>query len=160
MTLFNEDRKIIGEHEAYWFLNSLITFVAGTEDTEGAFQLFRQVMPAGFATPYHTHAAYGEGFQVLSGEVTVFCDGVQTVLRDGGFIYLPGAKPHGFRVTSEGSTSMLIISPPKSSFGDFVREMGEPVVAGETPAPAPPDFSKLAALSAKYGSTILGPLPG
>ena len=56
----------------FWFLNTLVTFVTTTADTEGAFFIYHQVAPSGFATPLHTHAAYGEGFYVLEGEVTFF----------------------------------------------------------------------------------------
>ena len=143
----------------YWFLNSLITLVATPESTEGAFCIYRQIAPAGFATPYHTHAAYGEAFNVLAGEVTFFCDGKKTVLGQGGFIYLSGIHPHGFRVSGLGPATLMIVSPPQSTFGAFVKEMGEPAASHNLPTPSKPDFARLNALSAKYGSTTLGPLP-
>jgi mannose-6-phosphate isomerase-like protein (cupin superfamily) len=117
------------------------------------------VAPSGFATPYHTHEAYGEGFAVIEGEVTFFCDGEKSVLRSGAFIYLPGGKPHGFRVSGAGAATMLIVSPPQSTFGAFVREMGEPATSHRLPEPSLPDFTRLGTLSAKYGSRTLGPLP-
>ena len=144
----------------YSFINSLVTFVAEAATTDKSFCIYRQVAPSGFATPYHTHEAYGEGFCVLAGEVTFFCDGKKTVLTVGGFIYLPGSKPHGFRVSGDSPATMMIVSPAESTFGNFVREMGEPAASYELPAPSRPDFARLAALSAKYGSTTLGPLPG
>jgi mannose-6-phosphate isomerase-like protein (cupin superfamily) len=147
------------EQTAYWFLNTLIIFVADLTASEGAFSIYRQVAPLGFATPYHTHAAYGEAFYVLQGEVTFFCDGVKTVLRDGGCIYMPGSLPHGFRVSGEGAATMMIVSPPEGTFGAFVKEMGEPASSHELPVPSPPDFARLGAVSAKYGSTMVGPLP-
>jgi mannose-6-phosphate isomerase-like protein (cupin superfamily) len=143
----------------FWFINSLITFVTDTAATEGCFSIYRQVAPLGFATPYHTHEAYGEGFYVLEGEVTFFCNGKKTVLGEGGFIYLPGTQPHGFRVSGDGPATMIIVSPPKSTFGAFVREMGEPATSHQLPAPSPIDVARLGAVSAKYGSSILGPLP-
>ena len=144
---------------AFYFINSRVTVLADPVATEGAFSLYRQVAPSGFATPYHTHAAYGEAFYVLEGEVTFVCDGKKTVLAKDGFIYLPGTQPHGFRVTSETQATMMIVSPPQSTFGSFVKEMGEPATSHDLPVPTRPDFAKLAALSAKYGSTTLGPLP-
>ncbi len=145
---------------AFWFLNSLVTFLAEPAATDQSFSVVRQVAPPGFATPYHTHGAYGEAFYVFTGEVTFFCDGKKSVLGEGGFIYLPGASPHGFRVTGTGPATMIIVSPPQSTFVDFVREMGEPATSAELPSPAPPDRARLTTLSAKYGSTTLGPLPG
>ena len=145
--------------QAFTFLNSLVTFLADPAATEGAFSIYHQVAPSGFATPYHTHEAYGEGFYVLDGEVTFVCGGKKTVLTNGGFIYLPGTQPHGFRVSSESPATMMIVSPPESTFGAFVKEMGEPATSPKLPAPSQPDFPRLGMLSAKYGSTILGPLP-
>ena len=143
----------------FWFINSLVTFVADSAATEASFSIVRQVAPPGFATPYHTHEPYGEGFYLLAGEVTFFCDGTKTVLRDGGFIYLPGTLPHGFRVSGDSPATMMIVSTARSTFGAFVREMGEPATSHELPIQSQPDFARLAALSAKYGSNILGPLP-
>ncbi len=143
----------------FWFINSLVTLVADAAATEGCFSLYRQVAPPGFATPYHTHEAYGEGFSVLEGEVTFFCDGKKTVLGQAGFIYLPGHQPHGFRVSGNGPATIMIVSPPHSTFGAFVREMGEPATSHGLPTPSKPDFARLGALSAKYGSIIIGPLP-
>jgi quercetin dioxygenase-like cupin family protein len=148
-----------GDDPAFWFINSLIVFKATVDDTEGTFSLFKQVAPTGFATPYHTHKAYGEGFWVLEGEVTFFRDGIKYVLSAGGFMYIPGSLPHGFRVTSTTPATMLIVSPPPSTFAAFVQEMGEPATSLQLPTPTPHDFAKLGMLSAKHGSVTLGPLP-
>ena len=144
---------------SFWFINSLVTVVADGATTDGSFSIYRQIAPAGFATPYHTHEAYGEGFYVLDGEVTFFHDGNKSLLSNGGFIYLPGTQPHGFRVSGNTAATMMIVSPPESTFGAFVREMGEPATSNELPSPSKPDFGRLGMLSAKYGSRILGPLP-
>ena len=149
----------MADAQAFFFINSLITFVADTTSTGGSFSIYRQIVPSGFATPYHSHEAYGEGFYVLAGEVTFFCNGKKTVLGAGEFIYLPGALLHGFRVSSAGPATMMIVSPPESTFGAFVREMGEPATSQELPVPSVPDFARLGMLSSKYGSTTLGPLP-
>jgi len=143
----------------FWFINSLVTIVADAARTEASMAIYRQVAPLGFATPYHKHNAYDEGFYVLDGEITVVCDGEKTILGKNGFIFLPGTKPHGFLVSGSGPATIMIVSPPQSTFGDFVREMGEPAPFHALPTPSQPDFKRLAELSAKYGSVILGPLP-
>lgn len=143
----------------FWFINTLVTLVTTTSETEGAFFIYHQVAPSGFATPLHTHEAYGEGFYVLEGEITFFYGGEKTVLGKDGFVFISGTKAHGFRVTSDGPATMMIVSPPQSTFGGFVKEAGELATAHQLPIPSQPDFARLGALSAKYGSTILGPLP-
>ena len=150
---------MIEENVDFWFIGSLVSVVADSATTGGAFSIYRQLAPSGFATPLHTHAAYGEGFYVLDGEVTFFRDGEKTICNKGGFIFLPGTQPHGFCVSGEGPATMMIVSPPESTFGAFVREMGEPATSHELPTPSKPDFARLGILSAKYGSSILGPLP-
>ena len=145
---------------AFWFINSLVVIVADSALTQDSIAIYRQVAPSGFATPYHRHEAYGEGFYVLDGEVTFVCDGRSTVLGKHGFIFLPGRQPHGFRISGPGAATMIIVSPPASTFGDLVREIGEPATFRDLPVPSKQDFARLAAVSAKYGSTILGPLPG
>ena len=144
---------------AFFFINSLVTFVADAATTGGSFCIYKQIAPPGFTTPYHLHEAYGEGFYVLKAEVTFVCDGKKTVVGEGGFIYLPGFLPHGFRVSSAKPATMMIVSPPESTFGAFVREMGAPATSQELPVRSVPDFARLGALSVKYGSTTLGPLP-
>jgi quercetin dioxygenase-like cupin family protein len=159
MSMPSQGHSVAEGSPEFWFINSLVTLVADAAATEGSFCMYRQVAPSGYATPYHTHEAYGEGFYVLDGEVTFFCDGKKTVLGEGGFIYLPGTQPHGFRVSGDGPATMMIVSPPQSTFGAFVTEMGEPATYHQLPAPSRPDFARLGMLSAKYGSSTLGPLP-
>ncbi|MGH9454238.1 MAG: cupin domain-containing protein [Terriglobia bacterium] len=45
------------------------------ESTGGAFGLIEQLIPAGFATPYHVHHAEDEAFYVLEGQLTFICEG-------------------------------------------------------------------------------------
>jgi hypothetical protein len=48
---------------------------------------------------------------------------------------------------------------PGDNFIHFIEEMGEPATSRTLPQPAAPDMKRLAQLSAKYGSELLGPLP-
>src|SRR5688572_24331195 len=62
------------EAPAIWFLGSL-TFVKASRDTTGgAFGLVEQLLPAGFASPYHVHHAEDESFYVIEGEATFIVD--------------------------------------------------------------------------------------
>ena len=45
------------------------------ESTNGAFGLIEQLIPAGFASPYHIHHLEDEAFYVLEGEVMFVRDG-------------------------------------------------------------------------------------
>ena len=63
-----------------YFLGLPTVIRASGQTTNGAFGLIEQLaMPAGFASPYHTHRLEDEAFYVLEGEVAFVCDGNWTV---------------------------------------------------------------------------------
>src|SRR6059036_3666843 len=91
---------VLGREEgsAFWFLGAL-TFVKATgETTNGAFGLIEQLIPPGFASPYHVHHAEDEAFWVLEGDLTFVCSGQKSKAGPGGYIFGPREIPHGFRV--------------------------------------------------------------
>src|SRR5437667_10307616 len=60
---------------AFWFLGALTLVKSTGESTNGAFGLIEQLIPAGFASPYHIHHLEDEAFYVLEGEVMFVRDG-------------------------------------------------------------------------------------
>jgi quercetin dioxygenase-like cupin family protein len=144
------------EGQALWFLSALTHVKATGDQTGGAFGLIEQVLPAGFASPYHVHHAEDETFYVLEGEVT-FISGDRTIKATAGsYAFLPRDLPHGFKV--DVSARLLILATP-AGFEQFVIEMGEPARDTSAPPASPPDMEKLMRLAAKYQLEILGPLP-
>jgi quercetin dioxygenase-like cupin family protein len=134
-----------------YFLGLPTILRATGEKTNGAFGLVEQVLPPGFASPYHTHRLEDEAFYVLEGEMAFVCDGKWTVAQAGTFVFGPRNIPHGFKVVSNTAARLLLLCTP-GGFEHFVVEMSEP-------APAPPDMAKLVAVAAKYQIDIHGPLP-
>ena len=63
------------EESAVWFLGALTLVKSTGESTNGAFGLIEQLIPTGFASPYHIHHLEDEAFYVLEGEVMFVCDG-------------------------------------------------------------------------------------
>lgn len=147
------------EGPAYWFLNSLSVVKATTDSTGGAFSMVYHTAPPGHETPYHLHHVEDEAFYVLEGEFTFFCDGKKTVVGPGGYMFLPRGIPHGIRCSAPAPSTMLILAMPGTGFVGMMSEMAEPARERVLPAPAEPDFAKLARLCAKYQIDILGPLP-
>jgi quercetin dioxygenase-like cupin family protein len=119
--------------------------------TNGAFGLIEQLMPAGFASPYHTHHLEDEAFYVLDGEMAFVCDDEWTKAGRGTFVFGPRNIPHGFKVLGDEPARMLLLCAP-GGFTQFVVDMCEP-------APAAPDMTKLMALASKFEIDIHGPLP-
>jgi quercetin dioxygenase-like cupin family protein len=146
------------EGRAVWFLGTLSTTKATGEQTGGAFGLVEQLIPAGFASPYHVHRDEDESFYVLEGEATFICDGQELKARSGTYIFGPRGIPHGFRVEGSAPARMLFLATP-SGFERFVEEVGEPAKELTLPPPQPPDMEKLMTLAEKHHIEILGPLP-
>jgi quercetin dioxygenase-like cupin family protein len=157
---FSQDGYALGEGqgEGIWFLNTLMTVKAGTDQTRGAFTLIEQVCPPGFATPPHIHRSEEEGFYVLDGELTVTCGGKTWTVVPGGFVLLPRGIAHGFTVSPTGPAKLLQITSP-ARFERFAAELGEPARQPTLPPPSPPDVAKLMALMAKFDYEIAGPPP-
>jgi len=134
-----------------YFLGLPTHLRATGETTGGGFGLVEQVMPPGFASPYHTHALEDEAFYVLEGEMAFVCGGTWVRATAGTYVFGPRGIPHGFKVLGEEPARMLLLCAP-GGFEQFVVELSEP-------APAPPDMARLVAVAAKYKIDIHGPLP-
>jgi quercetin dioxygenase-like cupin family protein len=134
-----------------YFLGLPTILRATGQTTNGAFGLVEQVLPPGFASPYHTHQLEDEAFYVLEGEMAFVCDGQWTQAKAGTYLFGPRNIPHGFKVDGDKPARLLLLCAP-GGFEQFVVDMSEP-------APAPPDMAKLMAVAAKYQIDIHGPLP-
>jgi quercetin dioxygenase-like cupin family protein len=134
-----------------YFLGLPTLLRATRETTNGAFGLVENLLPPGFASPYHTHRLEDEAFYVLEGEMAFVCDGQWTQAKAGTYLFGPRNVPHGFKVLGDKPARLLLLCAP-GGFEQFVLDMAEP-------APAPPDMTKLMAVAAKYQVEIHGPLP-
>jgi len=145
--------------ERLWLLGGLYTYMATGDETGDAYSLFQVRGPGGLATPMHQHQHEEEGFYIVDGAVTVFADGVEHELRQGGFAFVPRGKSHGFRLDSSEATLLLLISPGNAGHEAMFREMGEPAPAIDLPAPssAPFDPALLGAIAERHGTIITGP---
>ena len=151
-----------GEGEAWWWFGVLATIKATEEQTGGRNTLVEILAPDGYESVLHVHHHEDEGFYILEGEMT-FHAGDQTIkARPGSFLFGPKDVPHAFRVDS-GPAKLLFVFTP-AGFEGLIREMGERARSLTVlPQPeAPPDeaeMERLAAIAARYGAEILGPLP-
>src|SRR5579864_9048091 len=147
------------EGQALWFLGNVLTRVKATgEQTGGAYGLVHQILPAGFASPWHLHHAEDETFYVLAGEITFLCGDTRVEGDAGTFVYGPRGIPHGFRVTASAPARLLLMNTP-AGFEQFVLALSAPAAGDAPPSAGPPDMEKLIAMAARYHIEILGPLP-
>jgi len=83
--------------------------------------------------------------------------------RPGSFLFGPKDVPHAFRVDSGPGRLLFVFTP--GGFEGLIREMGEAERSVTVPPQPeePPDeaeMERLAAIGARYGAEMLGPLPG
>ena len=98
------------EAQALWFLGNVLTRVKATgEQTGGAYGLIDQVVPAGFASPWHVHHAEDETFYVLEGTITFLCGETRVMGGPGTFVYGPRGVPHGFRAAVDAPARLLVL---------------------------------------------------
>lgn len=142
---------------AYWFLGALARVKARGDQTGGAVGIVELVAPPGYETPLHVHAD-DEAFYILEGEMTLFVGDQVLLLEPGCYAFAPRGIPHGFRYAGPQGGRHLTLALP-AGFEQFVVELSEPASNLIEPPVVVRDGAQLSAIGAKYGITILGPLP-
>lgn len=123
----------------------LITVLLSKADSGGT-EIFHQSGPAGSGPGPHFHP-WDETFLVLEGEVTLGVDEQQTVARPGTLVHVPGGSTHWFHF-GEGGGAVLAITGKGNAEAMFTEyDTGINWTAL--------DRSKLIAVAAKHGQTIL-----
>jgi len=146
------------EGDRFWFLGAETWIKATGAQTGGALGLVDQILPAGFASPWHLHHNEDEAFYVAEGDMTFICGETRLAAGAGTWVWGPRGIPHGFRVEGSSPARLLLFATP-AGFEQFVIDLGAPAIDG-VPAPdGPPDMEKLLAVAASYRVDILGPLP-
>lgn len=145
------------EGEAIWFAGALMVHKAGSEQTEGRFDLLDQTMPPGYSVPKHVHHTDDEAWYILEGEIDFRCGEREIAARPGSWVFAPRTVPHTFVVGGTGARALTLTFP--SGFAQFVSEFGVPAQSLTVPPPAPVDEARLVKVAKKYGCEILGP-PG
>ena len=141
-----------------WFL-SLPTWIrASGAQTAGTFSLVEQLIPPGFASPWHIHHNENESFYVIDGKVIVVVENRSVTLSAGDCAFGPCGIPHGFRIEGARPARVLLMISG-GTFAEFVRETSQPADGATAPAPSEADLQKLVATARTYGLSILGPMP-
>ena len=139
--------------ERLWFIANLAEVLVDRED----FSLVRMHCPAGDQPPLHVHENDDEGFYVLAGSLTLSAGERVIRLVPGEFALAPRGVPHTYRAGDQGAVVLITTVP--GGFVSFLREAGVPALSAKLPVPSPPDPSRLGAIAAAHGITLLGP-PG
>ncbi len=141
-----------------WFL-SLPTWIrASGSETGGTLSLIEQLIPPGFASPWHVHHNEDESFYVIDGKVTVVVADRSVTLSAGDYAFGPRGIPHGFRIEGSKPARVLLMTSG-GTFAEFVREMSQPADGATASEPKEADLQKLVAAAQSHGMSILGPMP-
>jgi mannose-6-phosphate isomerase-like protein (cupin superfamily) len=144
--------------EAIWFLDTLMIPQVTGEESDGAFCLAEQYLPAGHVTPLHVQPHEDETFHVLDGRLTVHLDGREVTAGAAETVLVRRGTPHALRADS--ATRLLVLDVP-AGHDRFFLAVGRPAAERRLPDPleGPPDFEAMAAAARDARFEILGPPP-
>jgi quercetin dioxygenase-like cupin family protein len=146
-----------GEGDKRSFLGGgLHTWKLTTDDTDGAFFLFEDVMAQGKTTPLHHHPEADELVYLLEGELLMNIDGIERRITAGGMTFTPRGTPHAFLVVSEQARMITMQTPGVGQ--SFYRDASEPAV-DDTPDALDLTRIQASAQQNPHGIQLLGPPP-
>jgi quercetin dioxygenase-like cupin family protein len=127
-----------------------------TDDTDGAFFLFEDVMERGKCTPLHRHPEADETTYLLEGELLVNVDGRETRVTAGSVMFNPKGTPHAFLVVSDTARILTFQTPGIGQA--FYRDASEPAT-DDTADAVDIDRLQASAQANPRGVQLLGPPP-
>lgn len=146
-----------GEGERRSFLGGgLHTWKLTTDDTDGAFFMFEDVMVGGKSTPLHRHPEADETVYVLAGEIVVNLDGLERHVGAGGMTFTPRGVPHAFAVVSDEARVLTLQTPGVGQA--FYRSASDPT-SDDTSASVDIARVQSSAKENPRGIELLGPPP-
>jgi mannose-6-phosphate isomerase-like protein (cupin superfamily) len=137
-------------------ISDLVTFLATSEQTDGAFTLFRSVTPPGAGVPPHRHAGVSEVCLVEAGEYTFLRSETIQRVGAGEVVCIVGGEIHAFTNTGRVPGQLLVIAAPGADVEAFCRAAG--ALVGDRPDDAPtsrPDIAQLISVAAQHGIELL-----
>src|SRR3984885_10835579 len=142
-----------------WDKGLLISQLAGSSDTDGAFDLVESKMKKGTEPPPHIHDREDELFYILAGEIRVFADGQTFTVAAGESVFLPKKMPHAYLIESDECHVLALMTP--AGFLNAINKMNAPARTMEIPsdmeAYATADLTEIMGVLMKYGVHMLSP---
>jgi len=144
------------EADATYFFNALMTTVASTAETGGAYNLTEHLVTAASNPPMHVQADEDEAFYIIDGVVEFEVDGQVVVAQAGTFAFVARGAAHTFRVQTRTARMLVICSgKPTDNLHEFFVDMGEPATTRALPDPAAPDLERLGRLCARTNIALV-----
>jgi quercetin dioxygenase-like cupin family protein len=149
-----------GEGRSLWVLGELVTYKTTSEQTGGAYSLFKvTTQPGGDVLPHVQHRE-DEAFYVLEGEYEFLVEGRTIRAGAGSLLYVPKGTMHAHKNVGGGVGRMLVSQTPGGLYEHFCEEVGEEVPS-KVVVPAveevPPEAARIVTTAARYGIEIALP---
>ena len=94
-----------------WYMGMLLTNLAESKDTNGAFFLMEATAAPGTEPPPHVHTREDELFYLLQGEVDMYVGKEAFKVETGESTFCPKLKPHAFAIRSRRARVLILATP-------------------------------------------------
>ena len=142
-----------------WYMGTLMTNLAETKDTNGAFLLVQGTLVPGTEPPPHVHSREDELFYVLEGEFDVYVGEDIFTVETGECVFLSRLKPHAFIIRSPQIRLLTLVTP--AGLEEVFRDRSTPAENLEAPSGAltysQADLNQTVQRFTEYGVRILSP---
>jgi quercetin dioxygenase-like cupin family protein len=149
-----------GGGRSLWVLGELVTYKVTSDQTGGAYSLFKvTTQPGGDVLPHVQHRE-DEAFYVLEGEYEFLVEGHTIRAGAGSLLYVPKGTLHAHKNVGEGAGRMLVGQTPGGLYEHFFEEVGEEVpsrVVVPSVKEVPPEAARIVMTAARYGIEIALP---
>jgi quercetin dioxygenase-like cupin family protein len=150
-----------GDGRTIAVVGDVYRFLATGDQTQGRYAMWEALVLPGGGPPKHTHSREEEGFYVLEGDIMLTVGDKRLALSAGMFANMPVGVEHAFKNESSNTARMLISIAP-AGLEKMFFEVGVPMPAGATTAPAPTqeEIAKLLQIAPRYGIAMKPPQHG
>jgi mannose-6-phosphate isomerase-like protein (cupin superfamily) len=105
-------------------LGELLTYKIPSQQTGGAYALFKATTNPGAGPPPHVHHREDEAFYVLEGEYRFLVGGETLSAEEGSLLYAPKGTLHAHKNVGEGVGRLLMIQTPGGLYELFFEKAG------------------------------------
>jgi len=141
----------------YSHAGGVVSILASTGDTGGAFALIDSLDHAGHEPVLHVHEREDLLIYVLEGRIDVMLGEEWKQLKQGDSIFLPRGVPHTYRVRTPVARSITLITP--GGFEEWFWKLGKPVSVFGFPdkatRPTEEEFVRMLEVGERLGVRLL-----
>ena len=147
-----------GEGRAVWAMGIHVRVLVTSDDTNGAYSAFEDIVPPGGGPPLHVHSLEDETMFVLEGELEAVLGDQTATVKAGTFIHMARGTPHRFKNLTDRPARMLLSYTP-GGFEKWFFEIGTPATADSSKPPAhptPAELQRAVTAAERFGVSFIG----